>query len=418
MKQIFPKQARPWTLTALAALALSTSALAGCAGAPDESGEPGSLTPPEAPPPESSFVLAEFVAHARPKDGTLTIERIVRNEAKLGLGAQSIDDLNIVQDDNPGSGPQNTVEMVTNSVGYNADCPVTPNNNTFCGNVTLRHFYTQSLSNVFIQATKIDPATNHNAINDDPSEFGLDSTFGLWKYTNPSALEEGVLGQAPYNEGTRDWVFADPDGASTSIFLRVVASLRYEHYTFDFSSQPFIDACTAGTNLGKVSTSSQTLPFPFTLYHSTNTKLNFNRLGVVTFGNTAGTVSNNTTLPNAAAPKPALYTFWDSLTFNSGGALCYGVVGNAPNRQAVITWKDMTFSTTSDRPASLTFSAILSEGTNRIDIVYDTLDGVTERANGSSATVGVQDETASDAAGITDEAFFFAGDSYSFVPIP
>ncbi len=418
MKYSFSLYFRAPTYLALAALSLG--ALSACSAGdttPDTS--ESLLLPDPTPVPEGSVLVGEFIAHVRPAEGKLTFERIKREASMPGLAPQSIDDLNIVSDGIEGSGPQNTVELVTNSVGYNADCPVTPNNNTFCGNVTLRHFYTRSLSNVFVQATSINPPTNHNSINSDPSEFGLDDTYGLWKYTNASATTPGILGRSPYNAATRDWVFADPDGASTDIYLRVVSSLRYANYTFDFGSQPFVDACAVGTSIGKVGSSTQTMPFNFTLFSSTSSTVNFNRRGMITFGSTAGTASGaNVPLPDTNAPKPAIFVFWDDITYNTAGQLCYAVTGSEPNRKFVITWKDMTFAPTADRPSSLTFSAFLSEGSSQIDVAYDTLDGVNDRPYGNSATVGVQNETGTVSAGVANEIFFFPGDSYRFIPNP
>jgi hypothetical protein len=310
------------------------------------------------------------------------------------------------------------VELTTNSVGSNGECPAGYQTNTFCGNVTLRHFYSRSLANVFVQATSITPPTGHNGLNSDPSEFGLDDTYGLWKYTSPGAAVPGVLGQAPFNEATRDWVFADPDGADTSIVLRVVASLKYAGYTFDFGSSPFIDACSGGAST-TVASAQQTMPFPFTLYGSTNTIVRYNRRGMITFGSVTGSASGtNVALPNTGAPKPMISVFWDNIVYGAGGSMCYKVVGSAPNRQVVITWNNMSFADAADQPATLQFGAILTEGTNNVEVVYNTMNGPTPRADGAGATVGVQNEAGTAATSETDQPNYGAGNTYAFVPIP
>jgi len=372
----------------------------------------------DAPPlPENGVVVATFVAHVSPKDKRVVFERVEREDGLLG--SQSIDQINLSQDGTTGTGPQNTVELVTNSTGYGSDCP-TPQVNTWCANVTLRHFFTRPLSNVFVQMTKV-TLPNRNAINSDPPEYGLDATMGLWKYTAPAANTQGVVGLAPHNEATRDWVFNYPDDSDYSMEFRVVASQTYGSYNFDVSSQSFVDACAGGTNLGTASTGSATLPFPFTLYGTTNTKVNFSRRGVITLGATAAPpLGGNFDLPSTSAPRPGIFPFWDELAYGAGGAMCYRLTGAAPNRQLVVTWKNMQFATNTllDNPATITLSAFLDEGSNQIHFVYDTLAGLTDRANGSGATVGVQNETGALSTDESNTASFFPGDAYALMPVP
>jgi hypothetical protein len=146
----------------------------------------------------------------------------------------------------------------------------------------------------------------------------------------------------------------------------------------------------------------------------------FNKRGMATFGSVSGTsTGSNVNLPSGLAPKPGLYAFWDDITFGAApSAMCYKVLGSAPNRQYVITWKQMDFSLAPDKGASLTFSTFLSEGTNQIDLVYDTMTGPTARTDGSSATVGVQNASANTATAEFNQADFGSGNAYTLVPIP
>lgn len=376
-------------------------------------------------------VAGDFIAHVSPKSRTITFEKVGKAPAGKtapGFRAQdlngSADSLNIESDDVEGSGSTNTVELVTNSVGFDTDCPPGFQSKTFCGNVTLRHFYPRSLSHVYVQATRMwdtngNDLTGHSALNSDASEFGLNNGIGLWQYSNEAAASAGVLGAAPYNHGTRDWVFQNPDDADWYIYLKVVAGMQYLDYAFDFSSESFIDACALGTNLGKTSTSTQTLPFTFTLYDQTSTTVRFNRRGMMTFGSTAGSASGtNVALPSTAAPKPALFAFWDDIVFGTNGAMCFATVGEAPNRKFVVEWRDMNFASSGDQTASLTFEAILSEGTNSIDTVYHDMNGPTLRASGDSATVGVQNSTGTAAQAEYNIPDFGSGNAYAFIPIP
>jgi hypothetical protein len=417
--------ARPFAVrlpVTLLVATLSVGALAGCSDAAPV----GDIMGPglaEAPPlPESSKLLGEFVMHVDPRAKKLSIERVRRDDGMLD--PQSIDDLNINSDGVTGSGPQNTVEMVTNSYNEGTACP-SGTTGVWCANVTLRSFYTQPLSNVFVQVTSItlnaQPIANHNATNSDPSEFGLDAAKGLWKYTATAATNPGVLGTSPNNDGARDWEFNDPDGAAVDIQLRVVSSLKFASYTFDFSNESYTDACSGGTAVTAAS-GSATMPFPFTLYGSTNSTVKFNRLGQITFGSVSGTASGtNVALPSTTAPKPAIYAFWDSVTYGSGGKMCYKTIGSAPNRKFVLTWQHLKFSdlATSD----LNFSALLSEGTNQIDIAYGSMtgDGTAageDRAAGSGATVGVQNEAGSLATAEYNTPNYGTGNAYAYVPVP
>ncbi|NUQ75625.1 MAG: hypothetical protein HUU21_18930 [Polyangiaceae bacterium] len=393
--------------------------LAGCADAGGPDGPaPDALYPSEAPPlPEGTALVAEILARVSPSAKTITFEPIERDDP--GLETQSIDELNLVQDETPGSGLRTTVELVTNSVGFDAECPAPYQAGTFCGNVTLSSFYQRSLANVFVQATSITPPSKYNAVNSDPSEFGQDDTFGLWKYTTPAATTAGVLGQAPHNSGTRDWVFANPDNGDWSMILRVISSLKYSAYIYDFSSASFIDAC-AGGSATTASSAQFTMPFPFTLYQSTNSIVRFNIRGVITFGNVNGTASgNNLALPSGNAPKPAVFAFWDNIQYGPAGKMCYKVVGAAPNRKVAITWNDMTFVDAPDAgTASLQFGVILSEGTNNIEMVYNSMNGASSRKSGDSATVGVQNEDSTSAMAEFNLGIFSSGSAYAFIPIP
>jgi hypothetical protein len=409
-----------------ALLLVAASSLAGLTAGCSDTAEPGfpqSLVPSESVlPDEQGMIAQEFVLRVRPRERRVWIERIENTESP-GLTPQSIDDLNIVSDGTTGSGPQNTVELVTNDVTFGSG--------SWTANVTLRQFYTQSLANTFVQVTEVTdmndaPITGHGGINSDASEFNLSNTYGLWKYTAPawqSAGVLGILGQAPDNAGARDWTFADPDGAETNIYLRAVSSLKYANYNFDFSSEAFVDACATGTNLGPVATSASIkIGFPFTLYGSVASSIKFNKRGIVTFGTTASTASgDNQVLPTSlnGTPKPAVFAFWDNITYNTSNSfLCHAKSGVAPTRKFIVTWKNMTFGDAGDTPASLTFSVILSEGTNNIDMIYDTMDGPTSRACGTSATVGVQNETATVATSEFNLCDFGSGNAYAFIPTP
>jgi hypothetical protein len=244
---------------ALGSIALSTVALAlaGCAGesAPSQAAPPLAMRPAGTP----RAVIGSYVAHLRPKARTLTFERLdtapVLPAGAPGPAPQNETSLQIVQDGVAGSGPADSVELVTNSVGTDAQCPSGYQSNSFCGNVTLRHFYPIGLSAVYVQVTAIkddsgNALSGHSGMNSDAAAFGLDNSLGLWEHGAAGMPMSGMLGLSPDNAGTRDWVFANPDDADINVVLNVVASY---YPTLWFSSSGTITQ-TAPLNAGQPAT--------------------------------------------------------------------------------------------------------------------------------------------------------------------
>jgi hypothetical protein len=422
-------------LASIALFAAASPLIACSVGAASVDPDPPAVQPPPAP--AKGVIVGDFVAHLSPHDGSITFYRTRRAAAKPGFHAQDLNDpgdtLIIDNDGAEGSGSTNTVELVTNSVNFNGGCPAGYQANSFCGNVTLRHFYGRSLSDVFVQVTGVtdaqgNPLSDHGGLNNAPGEHGLDDSWGLWKYTGQGVTTAGVLGQhSPFNAGSADWVFSNPDDADTWIYLRVVAALSYSDYTAGASSTSFIDACAIGGSTTS-SSATQPMPFPFTFWDTTSSTVAFNKLGMVTFGDTPGSANGlNECLPSGTAPTPGLFAFWDDLTFGPTGKMCWATVGAEPNRRFVIEWSDMDFATddgpVEDVGSSLTFEAILSEGTNQIELSYGEMrapsGSSSNRPAGSSATVGIQNSTSTAAPGAAcDSAKFVSGSSFAFGPVP
>jgi hypothetical protein len=441
---------RAAVVRALALLSVLATAATGCADAGD------TLPVDEPDPVPSGHVdLGEYVIHLSPKRGTVTLDRLRHRAAGPGLGAQSVDAITVDQDDIPGVGPANTVELVTNSTGTDSACPVGYQAKSFCGNVTMRSFYAgRALSNVYLQVTRItdeagvDTAT-HSGMNSDPAFSGLSNALGLWKFTGSGVTSPGVLAQAVATSlggdaGARNLVFSNPDDADTSIYMRVVATLAYSTYTMTAgTTSGFVDACTSGTKVlmynDGITMAQLALPFPFTLYGTTYSppaatgKLTISRFGSLGFGN-LGTANGspyntgaNLALPttSAAAFQPGIFPFWDDLNYTTNLAasgVCTLVSGVAPNRQLVVTWKNMKFTNDSNGTANMTFSSILSEGSDRIDFAYSSMTASSQvRANGNSATIGVQSASGTAAKAlynVANSAGTAATKSYALVPQP
>lgn len=367
-------------------------------------------TPPAAPPTpvRPSPVLGKFVIHARPAQGTVSVERL----------------------DSPSSGgvPDAGALMDFSVSGLlaAAACPAGFQAATICFDASVANGFQRSLSHVFVQVTAVtDPATgldlgNHAGINGDPSELGLDTAKGFWQLTAPASTTPGVVGQSPFNSASRQLVFASDDDAPADIQVRVLGSLAYSDYDFVSSSQPFVDACDGGVELAPSPAATLPLPFPFTLYGATSSTAQVGLAGVIALGDKHAVLSgHNLDLPSASAPGSAIFPFWDDLAYGtSGGAVCARTLGSAPNRQVVITWKNLDFLAPKDAGAHLTFSAMLSEGSDSIDVVYADMTGPTDRASGAWATFGVQDIGGYAATSVFHEAYFATGDAYSLIPAP
>jgi hypothetical protein len=398
----------------------------------------GCAAPPEAPPPPRGTVVTEALARLSPRGHALTIAPA---PGAPGLSPQSVDTVPLVQDGTPGSGPASTVELVTNSVSdtfAGGTCPgVAPGVKAFCGNITLNSFFPRPLGHVFVQVTGISdvnfqPLAGHGGINPDPAALGLDPSLGLWAYTAPGAAAPGVLGVAPDNGGARDWVFANPDDADTYASLRVVASLSYASYTRAAASLPFVDACAGGTQLGTTLTSVADLPFPFTLYDTTTSKVTINRRGVLLAGvNGLIAPSKNVALPAAGnvpactlfsqctVPRPAIFPFWDALLFLGEGNLCTLAGGAAPSRTFAVTWSHLGRSgSLADVGSDYSFTVVLHEGTDVIDLLYGQMLGPLPNAAGAAAVVGVQNAAGTVATAEFHKANYGTGASYTLTPVP
>jgi thiol-disulfide isomerase/thioredoxin len=141
---------------------------------------------------------------------------------------------------------------------------------------------------------------------------------------------------------------------------------------------------------GGVVSAKQTLPFPWKFYGEEVTEYWVSDKGYLTFSDPQGAVSgDNTALPNANAPKNAIFPFWDDLNFvtgwpdaqNRNGAVVSYTYGSAPNRTHVVQWVRAVTGGEYFR----VFAVLLRESGD-FDIVHS-WGGMSNKA---SATIGVQ----------------------------
>lgn len=137
------------------------------------------------------------------------------------------------------------------------------------------------------------------------------------------------------------------------------------------------------------------LPFPLPLYGKTYGQAWIGTNGTVSFGGN-NTADVNGDIPSAATPNAALYPFWDDLVVGaagSGSGVFTAVTGTAPHRSYVIEWREVSH--WSAQPDKFSFSAAIGEdGTVRYSYKGT---GGTGIKGGSTATVGVENATGTDA---------------------
>lgn len=165
-------------------------------------------------------------------------------------------------------------------------------------------------------------------------------------------------------------------------------------------------ACAAGTRpyaagdrqlalTGDNTTERVELPFQIPLYGKTYGTAWVGTNGTVSFGG-AHTGDINSDLPSAATPNAALYPFWDDLVVGAAGTgsgVFTSVTGTAPHRSFVIEWRQVShWSAQADK---FSFSAAIGED-GRVTYHYKDTTGTGLKA-GSSATVGVENATGTDA---------------------
>lgn len=122
--------------------------------------------------------------------------------------------MNVVQDGVPGSGPPDSLEMVTQSTGLDGGCA---RDYSFCATVLLRSFYADRvLRSTYVELTDMTPPSGNTAYGGSPGAYGLSATYGLWSYGN----------LAPNGTATRSWKFDNYSGTNFRLNGRVLAAIE------------------------------------------------------------------------------------------------------------------------------------------------------------------------------------------------
>ncbi|MFC4007107.1 S8 family serine peptidase [Nonomuraea purpurea] len=152
------------------------------------------------------------------------------------------------------------------------------------------------------------------------------------------------------------------------------------------------------------------LPFPVPFYGTGQSRAWVGTNGFLTFAADRITTASNGRLPSTATPNNALYPYWDDLTVDAQAGVYTGVTGTAPHRVFVVEWRNVGFYNAADQRIS--FEALLGED-GSIAFRYKDVDS--EREQGSSATIGIENATGTDALQYSyEEAALSNGQSLAF----
>ena len=158
----------------------------------------------------------------------------------------------------------------------------------------------------------------------------------------------------------------------------------------------WIDISGTGTPLGTGDDARYwfKLPFNFKFYGTNYDTVWVCTNGWLSFGSNPG-ISTwvNASVPWTDVPNRAVFVFWDDLDVvaSDNANMYYQVLGSAPNRYCVITWKDVQRRSSAYPFNQLTFQAILYENNNNIILQYkDCAVGDSAFNWGKSATVGIE----------------------------
>lgn len=178
-------------------------------------------------------------------------------------------------------------------------------------------------------------------------------------------------------------------------------------YVASNPTESFIDACkltghkaVMPNQFGWVMSSVFSLPFTFDLFGQPQTQFWIGSQGTLAFG--AQDPNNppdgfpqcpsSSSFPDPTTGYPAILAFGDANLNTGPDGVCFGQTSGTP-QQFVVTWNHLNESTESR--SVLTFSVVLTQGSNAIDLQYATAEnhpdgGLDPTVAGANASVGMQ----------------------------
>jgi PKD repeat protein len=153
----------------------------------------------------------------------------------------------------------------------------------------------------------------------------------------------------------------------------------------DPSTLPSYGVLTVGDNGNAV----RALPFAFNFYGESFSRIYIGANGVIGLGSTNGLNSTSPALlPNRTIPNGLIAPYWDNLNPGAGGTVSFGILGESPNRKAVITWEGVP---RFGSPMPFTFQAIFEEAGNDIVFQYKEVQPQNKSGGGKKASIGLEE---------------------------
>ncbi|MEU2656003.1 S8 family serine peptidase [Streptomyces sp. NPDC007325] len=136
---------------------------------------------------------------------------------------------------------------------------------------------------------------------------------------------------------------------------------------------------------------ARTIPLPFwvSLYGVDYNSASVTTNGLVNFMAPRLGDYDNTALPASGKPDGIAAAFWDDLVLDKKSSVMTATTGKTGTRKFAIVWNDAVL--VSDR-SRVTFEVVFEEATGAITFQYRTVPG-----NGAGATVGIENQTGTDA---------------------
>lgn len=190
--------------------------------------------------------------------------------------------------------------------------------------------------------------------------------------------------------GQPDPDLAEPDALESPDF-----GTGGEGYKITRPTLTFVNACNlSGTKdlewENDSTTPLQPLPFPFLFFGSSVSSFWVSTNGVLGFDNQPYSKADFTCpLPAAINSRPSVLAYAADLRTTEDG-VCIAVTGTAPSRRLVATWSNASRQAGDNTE---TFSVVLHETTNVIELLYKEMDDT-----GANAVIGLIDATGTKAA--------------------
>ncbi len=133
--------------------------------------------------------------------------------------------------------------------------------------------------------------------------------------------------------------------------------------------------------------------FTFPWYGSSKSGLRVMTDGYISFNMSATSTYTNYELPRTGSSNIHLAAFWDDLHVRGTGELWWDTGSDAEGNYLVVMWKNFQFFTSGDNPTSMDMQIIL-RANGVVEYRYGNMGSLNvARVNGSSATIGLQNET-------------------------